>query len=81
MIISEVRTIDNVQYNYYYSDEGRYIVWEENGAEYEEVYDPIYIIRAYTEGDLIPTEDATDEPTESEFAEAGRIMMAYEHSG
>ena len=80
MIISEVRTIDNVQYNYYYSDEGRYVVWEENGAEYEEVYDPIYIIRTYTEGERIPPEENPDGPSEADFAEVGRIMIGYEHS-
>lgn len=77
MIIKEIKTLNGIQYNYYYSDEGRYLVSENNGL-YEDVYDPINIIRTYTEGDLIPSEDEEEEPTEEDFAQAGRIMMGYE---
>lgn len=77
MIISEVKTLNGVQYNYYYSDAGRYLV-SENGGLYEEVYDPIFIIRTYTEGPLIEPEE---EPTEEDFAQVGRIMIGYEDNG
>lgn len=76
MIKTEIKTLNGVQYRYTYSTENKYIVWVENGALYEEVYDPVNIIREYTEGEPIPTE----EPTEQEFAEVGRILLDYEHN-
>lgn len=74
MVITEIRTLNGVQYRYTYSDEGRYLV-NSQGALYEEAYDPIDIVREYSEGEVIPIE-----PTEEELAEAGRIMMGYEHN-
>lgn len=76
MIHTIIKNLNGVDYRYTYSDDGRYVV-NAKGALYIDVYDPINIIREYTEGDIIPLE----EPTEEEMAEAGRIMMAYEHSG
>lgn len=75
MIKTEIREINGVQYRYTYSTENRYVV-RSNGALYEEVYDPINIIREYTEGEPILTE----EPTETEFAEVGRVLLDYEHN-
>ena len=74
MIITEIVEINGRQFTRNYSNEGRYVV--RDGKQYDEAYDPIEFGRTYTEGDLIPVE----EPTEEEFAEAGRVMMAYEHS-
>lgn len=37
-----------------YSDEGRYVVREDNGVSYEWGYDPVSLNRVYTEGEVIP---------------------------
>lgn len=75
MIITEIRNFNGTDYRYTYSTEGRYVICDD-GRVYENVYDRIDIIHEYTEGDLIPIE----EPTEEEMAEAGRVMMGYSHS-
>lgn len=75
MVITEIVTINNKQFTYNYSDSGRYVV--RNGVQYEEAYDPVELNRTYTEGELIPVEN----PTEEDFAEVGRIMMGYENNG
>ena len=74
MVITEIRELNRVQYRYTYSNEGRYLI-NAQGAIYAEAYDPIDIVREYTEGDIIPVEY-----TEEELAEAGRILMGYEHN-
>lgn len=60
MIVTEIRELNGVQYRYTYSNEGRYLI-NEQGAMYYEAYDPIDIIRTYTEGDVIPDDDASAE--------------------
>lgn len=74
MIITEIVTIDGKQFTYNYSNEGRYVV--RDGVSYETAYDPVELGRTYTEGDLIPQQ----EPTEEEFAEVGKVLMGYEHN-
>lgn len=74
MLVTEIRELDGVQYRYTYSTENRYVV-RSNGALYEEVYDPIDIVREYTEGEIIQYE-----PTEEELAEVGKVLLDYEHN-
>ena len=54
-----------------YSDEGRFVV--RDGIAYREALDPVEYAntRIYTEGDLIPDDDVTDE----DYAQAGRILL------
>lgn len=78
MIVTEQVTINGRQFTHTYSDEGRYVVRDD--VAYEDAMDPTEFGRTYTEGDLIPVEEETDIPTDEEYAEAGRIMMGYEHS-
>lgn len=54
-----------------YSDNGVYIHGGYPEADYAEAIDPISMNRTYVETD-IPIEE---EPTEGEYAEAGRIML------
>lgn len=74
MVITEIVTIDGKEFTYNYSNEGRYVV--RDGVSYENAYDPVEFGRTYTEGDLIPIE----EPTEEEFAEVGKVLLDYEHN-
>lgn len=55
-----------------YSDEGFYIHGGQPEGDYAEAIDPISLGRTYTETD-IPIE--TEEPTEEEYAQVGRIFM------
>ena len=56
-VIYETRTVRGTEYDYAYSDEGRYLV---SGSEqWEEVYAPLNSGRTFTEGDLIPQEEDT----------------------
>ncbi len=58
-----------------YSDAGFYIHGGFPEGDYEEAYDPVDAGRTYTETDiLIPV----DEPTEEDYADAGRILMGAE---
>ena len=55
-----------------YSDAGFYIHGGSPAGDYEDAIDRIDSGRAYTETDKkIPTED----PTDSEYAEAGKILL------
>ncbi len=56
MIRTENFTIGEKQFIRTYSDSGRYVV--RDGVSYEEACDPAEFGRTYTEGDLIPSEDA-----------------------
>ena len=57
MVIYTTRTINGNEYDYAYSDEGRYLV---SGSErWEEVYAPLGSGRTFTEGELIPETEAT----------------------
>jgi hypothetical protein len=67
MIIVETVTINGKEYMHTYSDEGRYVV--RDGVEYGEAIDPIGSMRAYYEGDVMPTDDG-DEATEQDYLNA-----------
>ena len=60
MVIQTTRTLNGIEYDYTYSDAGRYIV--RDGISYGEAYDPLNSGRVYTEGDPIEQ----DEPGEAE---------------
>lgn len=64
MIITEVITINDRQFIRTYSDENRYVVRE--GVSYSEAVDPVGLGRIYTEGDIMPAEEESEEtePTE-----------------
>lgn len=72
MIITETFYIDGKEFTRNYSDVGRYVV--RDGISYEDACDPAEFGRTYTEGDLIPPEEVTDD----EYAQIGRIMMGVE---
>lgn len=72
MIITETFYIDGKEFTRNYSDAGRYVV--RDGISYEDACDPAEFGRTYTEGDLIPPEEVTDD----EYAQIGRIMMGVE---
>ena len=55
-----------------WSDEGYYIHGGYPEADYTEAHDPIDAGRTYTE---TTTKIPTEEPTEAEYAEAGRILL------
>lgn len=58
-----------------YSDANVYIHGGYPEADYEEVVDPISAGRTYTETDIpIPTEEATEE----QYAQIGRIFMGVD---
>lgn len=68
----KTETIGNVIHTW--SDAGFYIHGGEPEADYEAAYDPIDAGRTYTETDIkIP--DPEEEPTEADYAEAGRILL------
>lgn len=67
MIIVETVTINGKEYMRTYSDEGRYVV--RDGVEYGEAIDPIGSMRAYYEGDVMPTDEG-DEATEQDYLNA-----------
>ena len=71
MIITEIVTINEKEYQRTYSDENRYVV--RDGVEYGEAIDPIGSGRTYTEGDVMPTDPEqpdTEEATEQDYLEA-----------
>ena len=55
-----------------WSDAGYYIHGGYPEADYDEATDPIDAERTYTETDIKIPED---EPTEADYAEAGRILL------
>ena len=59
MIIYETVTINGQQFEHVYSDENRQVC--RDGKSWDEVYNPLNTGRVYTEGDLIPDEEATPE--------------------
>lgn len=69
MIVTETYYINDREFTRTYSDSGKYVV--RDGISYEEACDPAEFNRTYTEGDDIPVE----EPTDEDYAQAGRIMM------
>lgn len=59
MVVYTTKTFNGIEYDYAYSDEGRYLV---SGSEqWEEVYSPLGSGRTFTEGELIPETEATAE--------------------
>ena len=69
MIRQESLTIGGQEYTRTYSDDNRYVV--RDGISYSEAIDPAYLGRTYTEGDIMPDEEITEE-------EAGRILMGVD---
>jgi hypothetical protein len=59
MIIQERYTVNGVDFIRTTSDGGRYVV--RDGVEYEEACDPAEFGRQYTEGELIPVDEAEAE--------------------
>lgn len=56
MIITETFYVGERLFNRVYSDAGRYVV--RDGISYSEACDPAEFGRMYTEGDLMPVDDA-----------------------
>ena len=69
MVIKTTRTLNGIEYDYTYSDAGRYVV--RDGASYEEAYDPLNSGRVYTEGDII----ADDEGERHEAEEILEVLL------
>lgn len=69
MIRTENFQIDGQDFVRTYSDDNRYVV--RDGISYSEAIDPAYLNRTYTEGDIMPDEEITEE-------EAGRILMGVD---
>ena len=59
MIRTEIVTINGQEFEYVYSDAGKYLV--RDGKQWEEVYNPLDTGRVYTEGEPIPETEATAE--------------------
>lgn len=66
MIITEQVTIRGRAYIRTVSDAGRYVV--RDGVAYAEAVDPVDSGRTYTEGDVIPVEDAEASAADYEAA-------------
>ena len=69
-IKTEMREIDGHVFQYTYSDAGLKI--ERDGKLYNDAYDPTEMDRIYIETNT-PIE--TMEPTDEEYAEAGKILL------
>ena len=59
MVIYEIATINDHEFEHVYSDAGKYLV--RDGQQWEEVYNPLDTGRTYTEGEPIPETEATAE--------------------
>lgn len=59
MIKTKTYTLNGREFVHTYSDAGRYVV--RDGIAYAEANDPADLGRVYTEGELIPDNEATDE--------------------
>lgn len=57
-IVTEQFYVGERLFNRVYSDAGRYVVGGVPEGEYSEACDPAEFGRTYTEGDLIPTDEA-----------------------
>lgn len=69
MIKQENIQINGQEFIRTYSDDNRYVV--RDGVSYSEAVDPSEFNRVYTEGDVMPDEEITEE-------EAGRILMGVD---
>lgn len=67
MIVKTTKTINDIEYDYTYSDAGMMI--ERNGARYSEAVDPLNSGRKYTETDE-PIATVTEEATEADYQNA-----------
>ncbi len=72
MIIQERFTINGREFVRTYSDAGCYVV--RDGVSYGEANDPAEFGRTYTEGELMPQEEAGPEDYEAALAELGVIV-------
>lgn len=73
MIVTENVIINDREFVRTFSDSGRYVVRE--GVSYEEACDPVEFGRIYTEGELIPTYNLTDD---ADKVEAYDILMGVQ---
>lgn len=69
MIRQENIQINGQEFIRTYSDDNRYVV--RDGISYSEAVDPAEFSRVYTEGDVMPKEETTDE----DYVEIGKILM------
>ena len=69
MIQTQTITIGGQEFTKTYSDDNRFVV--RDGVSYSEAVDPAEFNRVYTEGDVMPDEEITEE-------EAGRILMGVD---
>lgn len=69
MIRQENLQINGQEFIRTYSDNNKYVV--RDGVSYSEAVDPAEFNRVYTEGDVMPDEEITEE-------EAGRILMGVD---
>ncbi len=74
MIITETFYINEREFTRIYSDSGRYVV--RDGISYSEACDPAEFGRTYTEGDLIPEDERSDDINDK--AEAYDILTGVE---
>lgn len=74
MIITETFYIGEREFTRTYSDLGRYVV--RDGISYSEACDPAEFGRSYTEGDLIPADERSDDVGDK--AEAYDILTGVE---
>lgn len=70
MIMTETMIINDIPFVRTYSDTGHRV--ERDGVAYDEAIDPADTGRTYTESSEMVGED---EESDSDYAEAGRIMM------
>ena len=62
-----------------YSDTGHYIIQLENGAEYQEAWDPVDYPREYTESDrLIENDEPVEDTPEDDRAQDAALVRAAE---
>lgn len=69
MIRQENLQINGQEFIRTYSDDNRYVV--RDGVSYSEAVDPAEFNRVYTEGDVMPDEEISEE-------EAGKILMGVD---
>ena len=69
MIKQENIQINGQEFIRTYSDDNKYVV--RDGISYSEAVDPAEFNRVYTEGDVMPDEETTDE----DYIEIGKILM------
>lgn len=73
MIVQETVVIDGHEFTRTYSDANRYVV--RDGIAYDEAWDPAEFGRTYTEGDLIPSGDESEDEDETTAREIVDILL------